>query len=291
MGKNYSFLRFPDFKLRALTFSFDDGMVEDVWLVNLFKKYGMKGTFNLNSCVLKMTEEPKPNHIGRCRLSKTQLVELFKDSGMEVAVHGVNHLSLAEVPTTAMITDVLEDRISLENTFGCIVNGMAYANGSLSDEVVDVLKMCDIKYARTVESTLRFDIPKDWLRMPATCHFRNGKLTELTDAFLQDYAPDLHYIKKLPRLFYVWGHSYELREFDTYEVMEQFAERVGSRDDIWYATNIEVYNYVKAFDSLVYAANKEFVFNPSGTDVYLCWFGKDVVVPAGKTVELPKFPY
>lgn len=289
MGKNYSFMRFPNFKLRALTFSFDDGMVEDVWLVNLFKKYGMKGTFNLNSCVFDMTEEPKPN-AGRLRLSKTQLVELFKDSGMEVAVHGVNHLSLAEMPTTTMIRDVLEDRIKLENAFGGVVNGMAYANGSFSDEVVEVLKACDIKYARTVESTLKFDIPHDWLRMPATCHFRNGKLNELTDAFLEDYPPT-HYIKKTPRLFYVWGHSYELREMDCYDVMEQFAERVGGRDDVWYATNIEVYNYVKAFDSLVYSANRGAVYNPSALDVYLFWFGQEVLVLAGKTVDLPKFPY
>ena len=290
MAKNYSFLRFPGFKFRALTFSFDDGMVEDIWLVNLFKKYGLKGTFNLNSTVFDLKEDPKPNSTGRTRLSKTQLVELFKDSGMEVATHGVHHLSLAEMPTTTMIQDVLNDRIKLENAFGGVINGMAYANGSLSDEVVDVLKVCGIKYARTVESTLKFDIPKDWLRMPATCHYRNPKLMELTDAFLAE-MPDTHYIKKTPRLFYVWGHSYELREMNTFELMEEFVKKIGARDDIWYATNIEVYNYVKAFDSLVYSANERAVFNPSAIDVYLYWFGKEVLVPAGKTIELPEFSY
>ncbi len=290
MGKNYSFLRFPGFKFRALTFSFDDGMVEDIWLVNLFKKYGLKGTFNLNSTVFDMTEDPKPNSTGRTRLSKTQLVELFKNSGMEVAAHGVHHLSLAEMPTTTMIQDVLNDRIKLENAFGGIVNGLAYANGSVSDEVVDVLKICGIKYARTVESTLKFDIPTDWLRMPATCHYRNTKLMELTNAFLAD-IPDTHYIKKTPRLFYVWGHSYELREMNTFELMEDFVKKVGARDDIWYATNGEVYNYVKAFDGLVYSANERAVYNPSAIDVYLCWFDNDVLVPAGKTVQLPTFPY
>jgi hypothetical protein len=126
--------------------------------------------------------------------------------------------------------------------------------------------------------------------MPATCHYRNGKLMELTDAFLEELPP-IHYIKRVPRLFYVWGHSYELREMDTYEVMEEFAKKVGGRDDIWYATNLEVYNYVQAFDSLVYSANKKSVYNPSALDVYLCWFGNDVLVPAGKTVDLPPFPY
>lgn len=289
MGKNYSFMRFPNFKLRALTFSFDDGMVEDVWLVNLFKKYGMKGTFNLNSCVFDMTEAPKPNGVGRLRLSKTQLVELFKDSGMEVAVHGVHHLSLAEMPTTTMIQDVLNDRIKLENAFGGVINGMAYANGSFNDEAVEVLKMCGIKYARTVESTLKFDIPKDWLRMPATCHYRNGKLMQLADEFLAD-VPPTHYTKKNPRLFYVWGHSYQFREEDSFDEMEAFVKKMANQD-VWYATNIEVYNYVKAFDGLVYSANEKSVYNPSAMDVCLCWFGKDVLVPAGKTVDLPAFSY
>lgn len=287
MAKNYAFMRFPGFRLRALTFSFDDGMVEDVWLVNLFKKHGLKGTFNLNSCVFDMQEDPKPNATGRQRLSKTQLVELFKDSGMEVAVHGVHHLSLAEMPQTVMIRDVLEDRIKLENAFGTVVNGMAYANGSVSDEAVEVLKICGIKYARTVESTLKFDIPKDWLRMPATCHYRNGKLMGLADAFLAELPP-CHYVKKTPRLFYVWGHSYQFREEDSYDEMEAFAEKMSGREEVWNATNIEVYNYVKAFDSLVYAANEKYVYNPSSIDVCLCWFGTDVLVPAGKTIELPQ---
>ncbi len=286
MPKNYSFLRFPGFRLRALTFSFDDGMVEDVWLVNLFKQYGLKGTFNLNSCAFDV-EEPKPNHIGRCRLSKSQLVELFKDSGMEVAVHGVHHLSLAEMPTTTMIQDVLNDRIKLENAFGTIINGMAYANGSFSDEAVEVLRLCGIKYARTVESTLKFDIPKDWLRMPATCHYRNKKLMELADTFLSEIPKDLHYVKRNPRLFYVWGHSYQFREEDSYDEMEAFAKKMSGHEEIWNATNIEVYNYVKAFDNLVYSANEKYVYNPSGLDVYLCWFGTDVLVPAGQTIELP----
>ena len=284
---NHTFMRFPGFKTKALTFSFDDGMVEDIWLVNLFKQYGLKGTFNLNSYVFDMQEDPKQNANGRQRLSKTQLVELFKDSGMEVAVHGVHHLSLAEVPVPAIINDVWGDRQRLEKAFGCMINGMAYANGSYDDKVVEVLKTCGIKYARTVVSTLKFDVPNDWLRLPATCHYKNDKLMELADAFLTDYPSDFHYNKRSPRLFYVWGHSYEFRETDSYGKMEEFVKKVGGKEDVWYATNIEIYNYVTAFDRLEFGANDQLVYNPSAIDVYLCWFGKNVLVPAGQTVELP----
>ena len=40
---------FPQWKEKALTFSYDDGNIKDRDLVELFNKYGVKGTFNLNS--------------------------------------------------------------------------------------------------------------------------------------------------------------------------------------------------------------------------------------------------
>ena len=42
-------LTFPGGKTRVLTFSYDDGISQDMRLVQLFNLYGMKGTFNLNS--------------------------------------------------------------------------------------------------------------------------------------------------------------------------------------------------------------------------------------------------
>ena len=38
-----------DGKKGCLTFSYDDGTKHDYRLVEIFNKYGMKGTFNLNS--------------------------------------------------------------------------------------------------------------------------------------------------------------------------------------------------------------------------------------------------
>ena len=43
------FLRFPGFKLKALTLSYDDGVVQDIRMIKILDKYGIKGTFNVNS--------------------------------------------------------------------------------------------------------------------------------------------------------------------------------------------------------------------------------------------------
>ena len=42
------FMRFPDGKAKAATFSYDDGNPQDERLAAIFDKYGVKGTFNFN---------------------------------------------------------------------------------------------------------------------------------------------------------------------------------------------------------------------------------------------------
>ena len=45
----YNFLRFPQGKEKAITLSYDDGVVEDERLVEIMRSNGVKGTFNINT--------------------------------------------------------------------------------------------------------------------------------------------------------------------------------------------------------------------------------------------------
>ena len=36
-------------KKKAITFSFDDGVTQDIRVIKILNQYGLKGTFNLNS--------------------------------------------------------------------------------------------------------------------------------------------------------------------------------------------------------------------------------------------------
>ena len=45
-------MSFKNGQKKALTFSFDDGNEDDVRLVGLLNRYGVKGTFNLNAGLL-----------------------------------------------------------------------------------------------------------------------------------------------------------------------------------------------------------------------------------------------
>ncbi len=276
------FLRFPGFKNKALTLSYDDGVIQDKRLIALMQQYGIKGTFNINSGVFS------DNYSGifSNRMSLDDATLLYNDSGMEIAVHGVNHISLDRVDSAAAVNEIINDRISLEKIFGRVIKGMAYAYGAYNDEVVNVLKMCGINYARTVISTEGFEIPTDWLRLPATCHHNNPRLMQLAKEFLK--TDDVSRWYDAPKLFYLWGHSYEFDNNNNWNIIEDFFKLVGNRNDIWYATNGEIYNYVTAYDRLEFSAESEIVYNPSAIDVYLAYNGVKSIIPAGKTTKFTK---
>lgn len=255
-------MRFPGGKAKALTFSYDDGTKHDIRLVDIFDRYGLKGTFNLNTGRFPpegMISLP-PYYNGR--MTKERTYELFANSGHEVAVHTLTHPFLEQLPVNTATYEVLGDRKALEDMFGTVIRGMAYPYGTYSDEVVEVLKSCGIAYARTTKVTGDFSLPTDWLRLSATCHHKAKNLMELGNKFVNETP------RRTSWLFYVWGHSFEFNNDNNWDIMENFAELVGFKDDIWYATNIEIYDYCKAYEALLFSADGTKVYNPTATKVF-----------------------
>ena len=187
---------------------------------------------------------------------------MYKNSGMEVAVHGKEHPYLEQLPVNLCTLDIMQDRVNLEEEYDVIVRGMAYPYGTYGDSVVSSAKQCGIVYSRTIDSTEKFTIPTDWLRMPATCHHNNPRLMELAREFVENT------LKRQPTLFYLWGHSWEFDVNNNWNVIEEFAKYIGGREDIWYATNIEIYDYVDAYKQLVFSMNGKKVYNPTSQILY-----------------------
>lgn len=274
------FMRFPGGLGKALTLSYDDGVEQDIKLIDILNRYGLKCTFNLNSGGYAPEGHTyAPSTIHR-RLSESRVTEVYANSGHEVAVHSLTHPRIAALSAANITYEVLQDRANLEAQFGTIVRGMAYPYGSYSDTVVDCLRACGIAYSRTTVSTQKFDIPSDWLRMPATCHHADPCLPELADKFAAMK------VTELPRLFYLWGHSYEFERDDNWSIIETFAAQMGNRPDIWYATNIEIYDYVQDYGRLIWSVDQTRVTNPTARTLYL-QYGPDVIeLAAGESRKL-----
>ncbi|MBO5938357.1 MAG: polysaccharide deacetylase family protein [Clostridia bacterium] len=276
MGNKFFFMRFPEGRKKALTFSYDDGVREDRRLVELLDKYGMKGTFNLNSGIY-------PTEGGHTRMMKDELTELLKDRPHEVATHAFSHPFLGTLPSAMIAYEIIKDREALEEQFGTIVRGHAYPMGSFNDKVIEVLRSCGVAYARTVASTEKFDLPSDWLRLNPTCHHKNPRLMELAQKFAE---MQVSYHSKL---FYLWGHSYEFNEKhdNNWHVIEEFCEYMGGRgDEIWYATNIEIFEYMEDFDRLIFSADGDIVKNPTARTLWFDFEGQSFSIAAGESFRI-----
>ena len=275
--KRRLFMRFPNGLNKALTLSYDDGVEQDIRFMEILNKNGIKCTFNINSgCYAPEGKVYEEGTIHR-PMTKRACVELYKNSGHEVAVHGYTHPWLEKLPPAQVAYEIIKDREDLEKTYGCIVRGMAYPYGTYNDDVVRVLADCGIVYARTTKTTEKFDIPTDWLRMPATCHHNNPALMDLARCFAEAKYTQ-------PKLFYLWGHSYEFEGKDNWSVIEEFCQYMGGRDDIWYATNIEIYEYIEDYKRLVFSSDMSIIKNPTARKLWFGLGGKEYSIDPGQTI-------
>ncbi len=270
-------LRFPGGKRKAVTLSYDDGCEQDVRLVNIMKAHGLRGTFNINSGLYANSGMPDPNGWSKGRLTRQQAQQLFLGSGMEVAAHSLTHPDLVKLDADACTYEVMSDRVNLEREYGCEIRGMAYPFGTYSDSVVDILKKCGIIYSRTVESTERFDLPADWLRQAPTCHHNHPRLMQLVDAFLLEDS-------KEPQLFYLWGHSREFDRDHNWSIIEEFADKIGRKDSIWYATNIQIAEYVLSVAKLIISEEKRKIVNPTNKTVWILMGDEQFQINPGETI-------
>lgn len=273
-------LRFPEGKAKALTLSYDDGVEQDVKLLKIMQQYGLKGTFNLNSGLYAEEGTEYPDGQIQRRMTEKQINECFQNSGQEIAVHSLTHPFLEQLPENLVIKEIIEDRERLEKQFDTIIRGMAYPFGTYSDSVVEILKNCGIAYARTVISTFDFRMPADWLRLTATCHHKAPELMQLAKKFTEDEAD------RAPYLFYLWGHSYEFEADNNWQVIEEFAEYISNRKDVWYATNIQIYEYSKAYEQLVFSADGKRISNPTATDLWLKYDDTICEIKSGSTYTI-----
>ena len=258
---------FPNGKFKALTMSYDDGKKPDRKLVGIFNKYGIKGTFHVNSGLIGSEN----------RISKDEVRTLYV--GHEVSCHTLTHPTIVRCPNEQIVKQILQDKENLEEIVGYPVRGLSYPNGSYNDSIKELLKYLGIEYSRVVGNTDSFDLPKDFCSWEATCH-HNHNLMEHAKDFVELYKKQYLY------LMYVWGHSYEFDRDNNWELIENFCSYVSNKDDIWYATNIEIVDYKNLLDNLKFSAKGDFVYNPFAKSAWLSVDGEIIEIKGGAQVKL-----
>jgi len=258
---------FPEGRKKALTMSYDDGQYYDRELVDIFNQYRIKGTFHLNS----------GNFEYRQFVNASEIKELYK--GHEVSVHSVTHPFLTQISNEEIVREIIKDRRNLEALVGYPVRGMSYPFGDYNEALVNMLPALGIEYSRTVVSTHSFGLPSNFLTWHPTCH-HDENLMEKYKRFKQTPPWEQLY------LFYVWGHSYEFERNKNWDLIKEFCKTASFDESVWYATNIEIVDYIKALRNLKFSVDRKIVHNVSGIDVWISVDREPVKIKAGEMLYL-----
>lgn len=108
---------------------------------------------------------------------------------------------------------------------------------------------------------------------------------ELADKFVALNEENCRNSHAGPRLFYGWGHAYDI---DTWlgDALHKLCGKIANCEDTWYATNIEIYEYVTAYRSLIFSADGSICFNPTLYDIWFVVDNKPYTVKSGKTINI-----
>ena len=225
-------------KLKAVTFSFDDGNRQNKRLVDIFNKYGLKCSFNFNSGYLSVPWEIQRDGVkfNADHLTEEQVKEYF--AGHEISSHTIHHPRLTGLADEDVVREVEGDRQRLSEIVGYQVQGFAYPGSinAFDDRVINIIKnKTGVRFARTVTGTHSFDLPEDLFLFNPTVHLYGEyeRAVEMAKSFIE-MKPDK------PQLYSIWGHSYEFELGDGWEKFEAFCRLLSGKEDIFYGTNSEV---------------------------------------------------
>lgn len=279
------FMRFPGWKPKAVTFSYDDGVQQDYRLIDIFNKYNVKATFNINSGIIAPEGTKYSDGQIHRRLSKSEIMDLYYKSGHEIASHSLKHKFMDQLSDVQIISEVMSDRLNLENMTGRIIRGFAYPYGRCSDKVEEILGQCGILYARTATASHSVGIPQNLLKINPTCHHSDDMLDYFINK-LKTKSPNDEYHDRNPWLLYIWGHAFEFESNNSWGQIEKTVSDLSGLQDVWYASNEDVFGYISDYRRLIYSAGGNIVLNPTSRDLYFEKNGRNICIKPNETIVL-----
>ena len=249
-------LLYPNFKQKAFTFSYDDGVLQDEKLIEIFRRYGFKGTFNIPFGWAG--KEKLRNGIDCSHFLMDEKTRALY-TGHEVACHTYEHPHMEGLPLAEQRSQIEANVKALSSFFDATIRGGAYPFGTYDANTLQALKEAGLSYYRTTRSTYAFNLPYNFLLWHPTIHHRDPRLYETLRRFYEDETE--------LGVFYLWGHSYEFALDDNFDLLAEICRSLASQKDLINLTNGEIYCYVNAA-TMVYYRDGTFI-NPSGIDVYL----------------------
>lgn len=203
----------------------DDGVLNDIRLTELLRKYGAKATFNLNPGLheksVRMTDRGY-KYKGIYYAGKLSLDELASVyDGFQVASHTMRHAGAGDMPDADFVKDAVEARKYLEDRFRQNCPGFAWPCGRFTEGTVKGMREAGFSYGRTVRKTDRVIPCEEPMTLDPSCHFQDPGFWNIFEKARET------------GVFYFWGHSYEMMdEAVLWRDFEEKLARISSLPDL-----------------------------------------------------------
>lgn len=230
---------YPGGKPKAFNITYDDGVMQDLRFVELMNRYGLKGTFNLNSELMRTRFAwTHPNGMEVKRLDVDTAQWLYR--GHEIASHTRTHPYMHDLSEAEVLAQLDRDKRDLEEMLGVEVAGFAVPFDYYSPLIADCAKRCGFEYARMSEFSRSYAPCRDyWFWKTGFYHIEPG-LESFVDGFFET--------EEELAVCQIVGHSYDLDAENLWGTMEALLKRVSAATDVWPCTNLELVRYLKAME-------------------------------------------
>jgi peptidoglycan/xylan/chitin deacetylase (PgdA/CDA1 family) len=177
--------------------------------VELLNRYGLKGTFNLNSGLEDFVWYYEDRFPVR-RQILSEIGDLYR--GHEIASHSLHHHWLNSLTPPQISREIGEDCEMLKKTFGQEEIGFGVPFTACGEREIRIIRKF-VRYIRLSEFAENFALPKDPYHIPIHVLYNDVNIRDKIAAFAESDLEDA--------LFVMAGHSYELEVLGHWEYMEE----------------------------------------------------------------------
>ena len=190
--------------------AWDDGLVSDIALGEIFRRHQAKAAFCLNPGLHHEARSFGWRHEERevWRLSSHELHRVYE--GFEICSHSMTHRYLTDIPADQLSWEVKASKEALEDIFHKPVRGFCYPFNDYNEAVKDMVRTAGYKWARGNRRHEYALPPGDPFEFHPSCHFLD-----------HDFWNRYDRMKLVDGVFFFWGHSYELAGADMWHDIEE----------------------------------------------------------------------
>lgn len=204
--------------MKYFVFAIDDGTSFDKKVIEIFNRYHIKATFNLNSGLQDYVWYKNDFAVTRLNLEENK--DIY--NGHEVASHSLTHPFLTSLLDEGVYYEVKEDIENLKRIFDREIKTFSFPFDEFDERCIEIIKNLGISHIILPKIDDSFKFPVDTFHIKVSSWNIDDALIK-TERFIKD---------KTAEIFIYLSHSYDYEYDQSYDKLEKLCQIVTKEKDI-----------------------------------------------------------